>query len=60
MIISQTTKMETEPDENQAYMPYFSISALKQERLSKGLVAYEAIMLANEMYEDPLQRILWA
>jgi hypothetical protein len=57
MIISQTTKMETEPDENQAYMPYFSISALKQERLSKGLVAYEAIMLANEMYEDPLQRI---
>lgn len=57
MVISETTKIETEPEQRQAYLPYYAISALKQERLSKGLVAYEAIMLANAEYEDSLQQI---
>lgn len=57
MVISETTKIETEPEQRQAYLPYYAISALKQERLSKGLVAYEAIMLANTEYGDSLQQI---
>jgi hypothetical protein len=60
MVISETLLVDVEPTRKQLTMPAYAVSALqsgKIKKMSKGLIAYECLMLANEKYEDSLQQI---
>jgi hypothetical protein len=60
MVISETTLLNRESARKQVTMPAYAVSALKSgeiKQMTKGIVAYECLMLANEEYEDSLQQI---
>lgn len=60
MVISETTLLNRKSSRKQVTMPAYAVSALKSgeiKQMTKGIVAYECLMLANEVYEDSLQDI---
>lgn len=60
MVISETMLVDVEPTRKQLTMPAYAVSALqsgKIKKMSKGIIAYECLMLANDEYNDSLQRI---
>lgn len=60
MVISETLLVDEEPSRSQLTMPAYAVSALQSGRIkkmTKGMVAYECLMLAHEEYKDSLQDI---
>ena len=56
-MIGQTTYLNEESERKQVSMPYWAYHALKRgaaPSMTKGLVAYEALLLTHDKYSDSL------